>query len=52
MQRLPKCPYTEKNVNAIIETARQLELEPQLIELNDAEAVQSSPCAFGSFCII
>jgi hypothetical protein len=50
--RSPQCPYTEKNVNAILETARRLSLEPQLIELKDAETVQNSPCAFGSFCII
>lgn len=52
IMRSPQCPYTEKNVNAIIETARKLSLEPQLIELKDAEAVQGSSCAFGSFCII
>lgn len=52
IMRSPQCPYTEKNVKAIIETAQKLRLEPQLIELKDAEAVQNSPCAFGSFCII
>jgi GNAT superfamily N-acetyltransferase len=52
IMRSPQCPYTEKNVNAILETARRLSLEPQLIELKDAETVQDSPCAFGSFCII
>ena len=52
IMRSPQCPYTEKNVNAIIETAQKLRLKPQLIELKDADSVQSSPCAFGSFCII
>lgn len=50
--RTPQCPYTEKNVNAILETSRDLKLEPKLIELNDVDDVQNSPCAFGSFCII
>jgi len=52
IMRSPQCPYTEKNVNAIVETARRLKIEPKLIELNDAALVQSSPCAFGSFCVI
>lgn len=50
--RSPQCPYTEKNVNAILETSRNLKLKPILIELNDVGDVQNSPCAFGSFCII
>lgn len=50
--RSPQCPYTEKNVNAIVETATKLDIEVQLVELNSADSVQNSPCAFGSFCII
>lgn len=50
--RSPQCPYTEKNVNAIIETANKLKIKVQLVELDQAESVQSSPCAFGSFCVI
>ncbi len=51
--RSPQCPYTEKNVNAILETAkRKFGLEAELIELKDSLATQDSPCAFGSFCIL
>ncbi len=48
-----QCPYTEKNVKSIIKTAKEkFDLKANLIDLNDAEAVQNSPCPFGSFCII
>jgi hypothetical protein len=51
--RSPQCPYTEKNVKAIIETARsRFGMSPRLIDLEDAAAVQESPCAFGTFCIL
>ena len=48
-----QCPYTEKNVNAIIETAeRKYKLKTNLIDLKDSESAQKTPCAFGTFCII
>ena len=50
--RSAQCPYTEKNVNAIIETAKKFKLKPNLIELKDVNEVQGTPCAFGSFCLI
>ena len=51
--RSPQCPYSEKNVKAIMETARKkYGLSPRLVELEDAESVQNSPCAFGTFCIV
>jgi GNAT superfamily N-acetyltransferase len=50
--RSAQCPYTEKNVNAIIENARDMGLEVNLIELSDHLSVQENPCAFGSFAII
>lgn len=50
--RSAQCPYTEKNVNAMIESAKKMKLKTKLVDLSDANAVQSSPCAFGSFCII
>ena len=51
--RSVQCPYTEKNVNAILKSAKEkFGLQPNLIDLKDATAVQNSPCAFGSFCII
>ncbi len=51
--RSPQCPYTEKNVNAIIESAeRKFKLKTNLIDLKDSESAQNVPCAFGTFCII
>ena len=51
--RSAQCPYTEKNVNAILESAKnKFGLKANLIDLKDANAVQHSPCAFGIFCII
>ena len=51
--RSAQCPYSEKNVAAIMEIARRnYGLEPRLVELDCAEAVQESPCAFGTFCIL
>ena len=36
-----------------METSRDVfGLSPQLVELVDADAVQQSPCAFGTFCIL
>lgn len=52
IMRSAQCPYTEKNVNAIVESAKKLNLETHLIDLTDAGEVQNTPCAFGSFCII
>jgi N-acetylglutamate synthase-like GNAT family acetyltransferase len=51
--RSPQCPYTEKNVMGIIESAQTtFNLDAALVELDDARAVQESPCPFGTFCII
>jgi GNAT superfamily N-acetyltransferase len=51
--RSPQCPYTEKNVNAIVDTAKnKYKLTTQLIDLSNAEAAQATPCAFGTFCIV
>lgn len=51
--RSAQCPYTEKNVNAIIESAeKKFKLKPKLIDLKDSESAQKTPCAFGTFCII
>ena len=51
--RSPQCPYTEKNVNAILESAKnKFNLTPKLIDLQDSNAAQDTPCAFGTFCII
>ena len=50
--RSPQCPYSVKNVDEILETARLIGIKANLIDLNNAEAAQKSPCAFGTFCII
>jgi len=51
--RSAQCPYTEKNVNAILESARnKFNLKPHLVDLKDSISVQNTPCAFGTFCII
>jgi N-acetylglutamate synthase-like GNAT family acetyltransferase len=51
--RSVQCPYTEKNVNAILASATdKYNLNVNLIDLKNASDVQNSPCAFGAFCII
>lgn len=51
--RSPQCPYTEKNVNAIIQTAQEkFHITAKLIDLSDADAAQNAPNSFGTFCII
>lgn len=51
--RSPQCPYTEKNVNAIIESAKEkFNLKANLIDLKDYKSAQKVPCAFGTFCIV
>lgn len=50
--RSPQCPYSVKNVDAIMQTARDMGMEPKLLDFTDAESAQKSPCAFGTFCII
>lgn len=51
--RSAQCPYTEKNVKAIIESAeRKYKLKANLIDLNDSDSARQNPCAFGTFCII
>ena len=51
--RSVQCPYTEKNVNAILESAKnKFNIKANLIDLKDANAVQNNPCPFGTFCII
>jgi len=53
IMRSVQCPYTEKNVNAILESAKtKFNLQPKLIDLQDSNTVQDIPCAFGTFCII
>ena len=51
--RSAQCPYTEKNVNAILQTAKnKFKLTTRLIDLKDSLSAQNIPCAFGTFCLI
>lgn len=50
--RSPQCPYSVKNVDAIMKTAHDLKLNPELIEMDDHISARQSPCAFGTFCIV
>jgi N-acetylglutamate synthase-like GNAT family acetyltransferase len=50
--RSAQCPYSVKNVDAIMETAKRMKLQATIVELKDASSVQQAPCAFGTFCIV
>lgn len=50
--RSAQCPYSVKNVDAILKTAKKLKIKANLIEIEDSESAQNTPCAFGTFCII
>jgi hypothetical protein len=50
--RSPQCPYSVKNVDAILESAKEMGLQTKLLDLTTSELAQQSPCAFGTFCII
>ncbi len=50
--RSPQCPYSVKNVDAIMKTAEKMGIKANLVDLKDAESAQKTPCAFGTFCII
>lgn len=53
IMRSSQCPYTEKNVMAIIETAeKKFNLSTNLIDLKDHGSAQKTPSPFGTFCII
>lgn len=51
--RSVQCPYTEKNVNAMLETAeKKFNIPTQLIDIKDCKMAQQTPSPFGTFCII
>lgn len=51
--RADQCPYTVKNVREICKTAEATYgIEPRIVEFQDCEEAQNSPCAFGTFGII
>ncbi len=48
-----QCPYTEKNVKSILDTAqKKFKLKTELIDVNDPVSAQNTPSPFGTFCII
>jgi ribosomal protein S18 acetylase RimI-like enzyme len=48
-----QCPYTEKNVKSILETAKKkFHLKTTLIDVSDPVSAQNSPSPFGTFCMI
>lgn len=52
IMRSAQCPYSVKNVDAILETAEKMGLKARLVELTDAESARRCPSPFGTFCII
>ncbi len=51
--RSPQCPYTEKNVSAIMQSAvTKFNIKARLVDVKDAGTAQKTPCAFGTFCMI
>jgi GNAT superfamily N-acetyltransferase len=51
--RADQCPYSVKNVREIAEIAEKTYgMKLSVIDLRNHEEAQSSPCAFGTFCII
>ena len=51
--RSVQCPYTEKNVNEILKTAKdKYKLDAKLIDIKSHNDAQESPCPFGTFCIV
>lgn len=50
--RSPQCPYTEKNVLAMVETAENMGFNPRVVELSGHEAAQLNPSPFGTFALI
>ena len=51
--RADQCPYSVKNVKDIGETAEKAyAIKPNIIDLENCEEAQNSPCPFGTFCII
>ena len=53
VMRSAQCPYTEKNVKAIMKSTRdKFDVEVNLVDLTTTEDAQACPSAFGTFCII
>jgi GNAT superfamily N-acetyltransferase len=53
MIRSDQCPYSVKNIQAMVETAEKVfHLKPIVIDLKSYMEAQESPSPFGTFCIL
>ena len=51
--RADQCPYSVKNVKAIVETAeKEFDIKVNLANLKNCKEAQNTPRPFGTFCII
>jgi hypothetical protein len=51
--RADQCPYSVKNVKAIVETAeKEFGIKVNLVNLKNCKEAQDTPRGFGTFCII
>jgi GNAT superfamily N-acetyltransferase len=50
--RSAQCPYSVKNVDAILASAEKMHIPARLIEIEDAQTAQQVPSPFGTFCIV
>lgn len=52
VMRSAQCPYSVKNVDAILKTAKKRGHKTQLVEIETAKDAQNTPSPFGTFCIL
>ncbi len=52
VMRSAQCPYSVKNVDAILGTAEKMNIKARLVELEDSQSARNCPSPFGTFCII
>jgi len=52
VMRSAQCPYSVKNVDAILKTSKKLGYQTRLVEIETAKDAQNTPSPFGTFCII
>lgn len=50
--RSAQCPYSVKNVDAILKTAQKMNIKAKLIEMEKTSDFQNAPSPFGTFCIM
>lgn len=52
IMRSAQCPYSVKNVAAMVEAGRELDIPVDIREIDTPEAARSTPAPFGTFCIV